>query len=62
MARRPLPPPETSAAITGGFAELAALLPAGSCVADLGCGAGVPATRELAALGLRVVGVDFSAA
>jgi hypothetical protein len=30
----------------GWIAELAALLPVASCVADLGCGAGVPATRE----------------
>ena len=28
---------------------------------DLGCGAGVPATRELTDHGLRVIGVDFSA-
>ena len=28
---------------------------------DLGCGAGIPATRELAAHGLQVIGVDFSA-
>lgn len=27
---------------------------------DLGCGAGVPATRELTDRGLRVLGVDFS--
>lgn len=45
----------------GWVAELAALLPAGATVADLGCGAGVPATRELTGLGLRVIGVDFSA-
>src|SRR5262249_9491779 len=30
-------------------------------VADLGCGAGIPATRELAGHGLHVIGVDFSA-
>jgi SAM-dependent methyltransferase len=41
--------------------ELARLLPAGARVLDLGCGAGVPATRDLAALGLNVLGVDFSA-
>lgn len=40
--------------------DLARLLPAGARVVDLGCGAGVPATRELAAHGLRVAGVDFS--
>ena len=45
----------------GWAAELAALLPAAATVLDLGCGAGVPATRELASCGLRVVGVDFSA-
>ena len=28
---------------------------------DLGCGAGIPATRELADHGLRVLGVDSSA-
>lgn len=41
--------------------ELARLLPAGARVLDLGCGAGVPATGDLAALGLNVLGVDFSA-
>jgi len=45
----------------GWVAELAALLPAGATVADLGCGAGIPATRELTGHGLRVLGVDFSA-
>jgi SAM-dependent methyltransferase len=45
----------------GWVAELAGLLPAGATVLDLGCGAGVPATRELAGHGLRVIGVDFSA-
>jgi cyclopropane fatty-acyl-phospholipid synthase-like methyltransferase len=42
-------------------AELAALLRPGALVVDLGCGAGIPATRELTARGLRVTGVDFSA-
>jgi SAM-dependent methyltransferase len=42
-------------------AELAGLLPSGARVVDLGCGAGIPATRELADHGLRVLGVDFSA-
>lgn len=42
-------------------AELAALLPDGARVLDLGCGAGVPGTGELAARGLRVAGADFSA-
>ena len=45
----------------GWVAELAGLLPAGATVADLGCGAGIPATRELTGHGLRVIGVDFSA-
>lgn len=45
----------------GWAAELARLVPSRAIVADLGCGAGVPATRELAGLGLRVIGVDFSA-
>jgi SAM-dependent methyltransferase len=45
----------------GWVAELAGLLPPGARVVDLGCGAGIPATRELAARGLQVVGVDFSA-
>jgi SAM-dependent methyltransferase len=45
----------------GWVAELASLLRPGARVVDLGCGAGVPATRELAARGLQVLGVDFSA-
>jgi SAM-dependent methyltransferase len=45
----------------GWVTELADLLPAGATVLDLGCGAGVPATQQLAGHGLRVVGVDFSA-
>jgi SAM-dependent methyltransferase len=44
----------------GWVAELAGLLPAGARVLDLGCGAGLPATRELTEHGLRVLGVDFS--
>jgi cyclopropane fatty-acyl-phospholipid synthase-like methyltransferase len=42
-------------------AELAALLRPGARVLDLGCGAGIPATRKLCDRGLQVVGVDFSA-
>jgi SAM-dependent methyltransferase len=42
-------------------AELAGLLRPGARVVDLGCGAGIPATRELARHGLQVLGVDFSA-
>ena len=45
----------------GWVAELAGLLRPGARVVDLGCGAGIPATRELASHGLRVLGVDFSA-
>jgi SAM-dependent methyltransferase len=45
----------------GWTAELAGLLRAGARVVDLGCGAGIPATRELAGHGLQVLGVDFSA-
>jgi SAM-dependent methyltransferase len=45
----------------GWIGELANLLPAGARVLDLGCGAGIPATRELTGHGLRVLGVDFSA-
>jgi SAM-dependent methyltransferase len=41
--------------------ELARLLPEEAVVVDLGCGAGLPATRDLAGHGLRVLGVDFSA-
>jgi SAM-dependent methyltransferase len=42
-------------------AELSELLRPGARVLDLGCGAGIPATRELTDRGLQVVGVDFSA-
>jgi SAM-dependent methyltransferase len=45
----------------GWIQELAGLLPARARVVDLGCGAGMPATRELTARGLQVLGVDFSA-
>lgn len=45
----------------GWVAELAGLLPPGARVLDLGCGAGLPATRELTGHGLQVAGVDFSA-
>jgi SAM-dependent methyltransferase len=44
----------------GWVAELAGLLRPGARVVDLGCGAGIPATRELASHGLQVLGVDFS--
>jgi SAM-dependent methyltransferase len=45
----------------GWAAELAGLLRPGARVVDLGCGAGIPATRELTGHGLQVLGVDFSA-
>jgi cyclopropane fatty-acyl-phospholipid synthase-like methyltransferase len=43
-------------------ADLAGRLRPGARVLDLGCGAGIPATRELTDRGLQVIGVDFSAA
>jgi len=43
------------------MAELAALLRPGARILDLGCGAGIPATRKLCDRGLQVVGVDCSA-
>src|SRR5260370_30272764 len=52
---------EDTSRYAGWVAELAGLLPARARVVDLGCGAGVPATRELTGRGLRVIGVDFSA-
>ncbi|UQA93332.1 class I SAM-dependent DNA methyltransferase [Streptomyces halobius] len=39
---------------------LAESLPAGSRVLDLGCGTGLPTSRQLSDAGHRVVGVDFS--
>jgi SAM-dependent methyltransferase len=45
----------------GWVAELAGRLRPGARVLDLGCGAGIPATRQLAGRGLQVIGVDFSA-
>ncbi len=59
-APRPPPRRRTSAATCGWAAELAGLLRPGARVVDLGCGAGIPATRELADRGLTVLGVDFS--
>jgi SAM-dependent methyltransferase len=55
------PSAEDVARYTGWVAELAALLQPRARVVDLGCGAGIPATRELAGRGLQVIGVDFSA-
>jgi cyclopropane fatty-acyl-phospholipid synthase-like methyltransferase len=45
----------------GWVEELASLLPSHAVVVDLGCGAGLPATRGLTDHGLRVLGLDFSA-
>ena len=45
----------------GWVEELTTLLPSRAVVVDLGCGAGLPATRELTERGLRVLGLDFSA-
>jgi SAM-dependent methyltransferase len=54
-------PAEDVSRYAGWIGELARLIPAGARVLDLGCGAGIPATRELTAHGLQVLGVDFSA-
>jgi SAM-dependent methyltransferase len=40
--------------------ELASLVRPGARVLDLGCGAGVPATKQLVAAGLDVLGIDIS--
>lgn len=42
------------------IAELAPMLPPGARVLDLGCGAGVPASRNLVERGFDVIGVDIS--
>ena len=39
---------------------IAAALPAGACILDIGCGNGVPVTEALVIAGHRVVGVDTS--
>ena len=52
---------EDVARYAGWVDELAGLLPVGGRVLDLGCGAGIPATRDLTARGLSVLAVDFSA-
>jgi len=57
----PASPTEDVTRYAGWVDELAALLPGGARVLDLGCGAGIPATRDLTAHGLKVLGVDFSA-
>jgi SAM-dependent methyltransferase len=43
------------------LAQLRERVPAGGAVLDLGCGCGVPLTRDLAASGYEVTGVDLSA-
>ena len=40
--------------------DLGTQLPAGASVLDLGCGTGVPVTRELVRLGFSVAGIDAS--
>ena len=54
----------TDRGLTVGVAEalaVAATLPAGACILDLGCGNGVPVTEALVNAGRRVVGLDTSA-
>lgn len=51
---------ETTETYAAWLTELRNLLPAGSRVLDLGCGAGVPTARDLVAAGFRVTGVDIS--
>lgn len=53
--------PEDVSRYAGWIEELASLLPSMAIVVDLGCGSGLPATRELTDRGFRVLGVDFSA-
>jgi SAM-dependent methyltransferase/predicted nucleotidyltransferase len=52
---------ETTRTYGGWIDELSQLLPPAARVLDLGCGAGVPAARDLAARGYAVTGVDISA-
>ncbi len=42
------------------LADLAARLPEGGAVLDLGCGCGIPAARWLSRSGFQVLGVDLS--
>jgi SAM-dependent methyltransferase len=53
--------PESTDDYAAWLNDLAGLLPAHARVLDLGCGAGVPASRLLTNLGFRVTGLDFSA-
>lgn len=52
--------PEGAAAYRTWARELASLLNPGATILDLGCGAGIPATKALADAGFDVRGVDFS--
>lgn len=52
--------PETTASYSSWIADLAGLLRPAARVLDLGCGVGVPASRDLVAAGCRVTGVDIS--
>ncbi|MDQ1536856.1 MAG: hypothetical protein QOE58_1249 [Actinomycetota bacterium] len=52
---------ETTATYLGWVAELSQLLIPAARVLDLGCGAGVPATKALVERGFQVTGVDISA-
>lgn len=51
---------ESTSEYTEWLSELAAVLRPGARVLDLGCGAGVPASRLLTDWGFRVTGVDIS--
>ena len=51
---------ESTATYLGWIEELAVLLPHGARVLDLGCGAGVPASKALVDRGFRVTGLDIS--
>ena len=53
--------PETTATYRSWIEDLIGLLRPGARVLDLGCGAGVPACRDLVAAGFEVTGVDISA-
>jgi 2-polyprenyl-3-methyl-5-hydroxy-6-metoxy-1,4-benzoquinol methylase len=51
---------ETTSPYGAWVAELAELVPPGGRVLDLGCGAGVPMSRDLVDRGFDVMGVDIS--
>jgi cyclopropane fatty-acyl-phospholipid synthase-like methyltransferase len=53
--------PESTHKYSAWLEELAVLLPPRARVLDLGCGAGVPASRFMVNLGYRVTGLDISA-